>query len=168
VTRIDCSDVAATQGDAGETHFSHQYYRLAPRVIADVVQVIAGKPPNQISGRLPIPAVRKAGVPSSCRSIQRPARPCGSRSSPATVAALTRAKAGPRGAKRAGKARRRQSAIRVETGEAQRREEGEAAGRRLTPAAAARGSMRLVPVPRRAGLDRERHRQLTAAAGASP
>ena len=29
VTRIDCSDVAATQGDGGETHFGHQYYRLA-------------------------------------------------------------------------------------------------------------------------------------------
>src|SRR6478736_197236 len=56
VTRIDCSDVAATQGDHGETHFSHQYYRLAPRVIADVVQVFAGKQPSEITGRLADPA----------------------------------------------------------------------------------------------------------------
>jgi esterase/lipase superfamily enzyme len=104
VTRIDCSDVAATQGDAGETHFSHQYYRLAPRVIADVVQVIAGKPPNQISGRLPDPGGSQGGrafilpFDSGAGTALAAADP-----HPATVAALARAKAGPRGAKRAGK-----------------------------------------------------------------
>ncbi len=104
VTRIDCSDVAATQGDAGETHFSHQYYRLAPRVIADVVQVIAGKPPNQISGRLPDPGGSQGGrafilpFDSGAGTALAAADP-----HPATVAALARAKAAPRGAKRAGK-----------------------------------------------------------------
>ncbi len=52
VTSIDCSDVATTQGDHGESHFSHQYYRLSPCVIRDIVQVLAGIPPDQISGRL--------------------------------------------------------------------------------------------------------------------
>jgi esterase/lipase superfamily enzyme len=52
VTSIDCSDVASTQGDHGETHYRHQYYRLSPPVIRDVIQVIAGKAPDQIAGRL--------------------------------------------------------------------------------------------------------------------
>lgn len=104
VTRIDCSDVAATQGDGGETHFSHQYYRLASRVIADVVQVIAGKPPNQISGRLPDPGGSAGGrafilpFDSAAGTALAAADP-----HPATVAALAGAKAGARGAKRAGK-----------------------------------------------------------------
>ncbi len=104
VTRIDCSDVAATQGDAGETHFSHQYYRLAPRVIADVVQVIAGKAPNQVSGRLPDPGGSEGGrafilpFDSGAGTALAAADP-----HPATVAALARAKASPRGAKRARK-----------------------------------------------------------------
>ncbi|MFL5151030.1 MAG: alpha/beta hydrolase [Microvirga sp.] len=104
VTRIDCSDVAATQGDSGETHFSHQYYRLAPRVIADVVQVIAGKPPNQVSGRLADPGGSAGGrafilpFDSGAGTALAAADP-----HPATVAALARAKAGARGAKRAGK-----------------------------------------------------------------
>jgi hypothetical protein len=104
VTRIDCSDVAATQGDGGETHFSHQYYRLAPRVIADVVQVIAGKAPNQISGRLADPGGSAGGrafilpFDSGAGTALAAADP-----HPATVAALARAKAGARGAMRAGK-----------------------------------------------------------------
>lgn len=53
VTSVDCSDVASTQGDHGETHFSHQYYRLSSRVIGDVVQVLAGIKPGDIGGRLP-------------------------------------------------------------------------------------------------------------------
>ncbi|MFL5181656.1 MAG: hypothetical protein ACJ8CQ_14155, partial [Microvirga sp.] len=85
-------------------HFSHQYYRLAPRVIADVVQVIAGKAPNQISGRLPGPGGSEGGrafilpFDSGAGTALAAADP-----HPATVAALARAKAGARGAKRAGK-----------------------------------------------------------------
>ena len=132
VTRIDCSDVAATQGDSGETHFSHQYYRLAPRVIADVVQVIAGKPPNQISGRLPDPGGSAGG-----RAFILPFNSGGGTAlaaadpHPATVAALARAKAGPRGAKQAGKGAAKRNAGK-KTREAQRGNEGEAAGRRLS------------------------------------
>ncbi|HEY8337510.1 MAG TPA: alpha/beta hydrolase [Tardiphaga sp.] len=53
VTSVDCSDVGSTQGDNGETHYGHQYYRLSPWVIADVLQVLAGISPDQIVGRLP-------------------------------------------------------------------------------------------------------------------
>jgi hypothetical protein len=73
-------------------------------VIADVVQVIAGKPPNQISGRLPDPGGSQGGrafilpFDSGAGTALAAADP-----HPATVAALARAKAGPRGAKRAGK-----------------------------------------------------------------
>ena len=52
VTSVDCSDVASTQGDNGETHYGHQYYRLSPWVIKDAVQVLAGISPDQIEGRL--------------------------------------------------------------------------------------------------------------------
>ena len=113
VTRIDCSDVAATQGDSGETHFSHQYYRLAPRVIADVVQVIAGKPPNQISGRLPDPGGSAGGrafiLPfnSGAGTALAAADP-----HPATVAALARAKAGAARRQAGRQRRRRRSATR--------------------------------------------------------
>ena len=55
ITSIDCSDVSATQGDHGETHFSHQYYRLSSRVIGDVVQVLHGTSPDEIIGRLADP-----------------------------------------------------------------------------------------------------------------
>jgi esterase/lipase superfamily enzyme len=104
VTRIDCSDVAATQGDGGETHFSHQYYRLSPRVIADVVQVIAGKPPNQISGRLPDPGGSAGGrafilpFDSGAGTAVAAADP-----HPATVASLTSVGAAAGGRKRASK-----------------------------------------------------------------
>jgi hypothetical protein len=77
VTRIDCSDVAATQGDHGETHFSHQYYRLAPRVIADIVQVLAGTPPNAIAGRLADPTNRPG---AASRPSMRAPRTCPARS----------------------------------------------------------------------------------------
>lgn len=53
VTSIDCSDVASTQGDNGETHYGHQYYRLSPKVINDALQVLAGINPDKIDGRLP-------------------------------------------------------------------------------------------------------------------
>lgn len=53
VTSVDCSDVASTQGDNGETHYGHQYYRLSPWVIKDVLQVLAGVSPDKIEGRLP-------------------------------------------------------------------------------------------------------------------
>jgi esterase/lipase superfamily enzyme len=52
VTSVDCSDVGSTQGDNGESHYGHQYYRLSPWVIKDVVQVLAGISPDQIDGRL--------------------------------------------------------------------------------------------------------------------
>jgi esterase/lipase superfamily enzyme len=52
VTSVDCSDVGSTQGDNGETHYGHQYYRLSHWVIKDVIQVLAGISPDQIEGRL--------------------------------------------------------------------------------------------------------------------
>ena len=52
VTSVDCSDVGSTQGDNGETHYGHQYYRLSQWVIKDVIQVLAGISPDQIEGRL--------------------------------------------------------------------------------------------------------------------
>lgn len=52
VTSVDCSDVGSTQGDNGETHYGHQYYRLSHWVIKDVIQVLAGIAPGQIEGRL--------------------------------------------------------------------------------------------------------------------
>jgi esterase/lipase superfamily enzyme len=94
VTRVDCSDVAITQGDHGETHFGHQYYRLSPRVIADVVQVIAGKAPNQVAGRLPHPAGPAGGrnfilpFDSGAATIPASAAP-----HPLTAASLVSAKA---------------------------------------------------------------------------
>ncbi|MCC8963381.1 alpha/beta hydrolase [Bradyrhizobium sp. Pear76] len=53
VNSVDCSDVGSTQGDNGESHYGHQYYRLSPWVLNDVVQVLAGIPANKIAGRLP-------------------------------------------------------------------------------------------------------------------
>jgi len=53
VTSIDSSDVGSTQGDNGETHYGHQYYRLSPWVIRDVIQVLEGLSPDDIEGRLP-------------------------------------------------------------------------------------------------------------------
>ena len=53
VTSVDCSDVGSTQGDNGESHFGHQYYRLSHWVIKDVKQVLAGVRPDHIEGRLP-------------------------------------------------------------------------------------------------------------------
>jgi len=61
VTSIDCSDVSSTQGDNGQTQFGHQYYRLSPWVINDVVQVLDGKRPDQIQGRLRGPGDDKGG-----------------------------------------------------------------------------------------------------------
>ncbi|HEX2725324.1 MAG TPA: alpha/beta hydrolase [Beijerinckiaceae bacterium] len=55
VELVDCSDVATTHDDFGRTHFGHQYYRLSPRVVSDVVQVLAGRAPRQIGGRMPDP-----------------------------------------------------------------------------------------------------------------
>lgn len=52
VTSVDCSDVGSTQGDNGESHYGHQYYRLSPWVIKDVLQVLAGISPDKIEGRL--------------------------------------------------------------------------------------------------------------------
>jgi esterase/lipase superfamily enzyme len=52
VTSVDCWGVAATQGDNGAPHYGHQYYRLSPWVINDVVQVLAGTSPDHIRGRL--------------------------------------------------------------------------------------------------------------------
>lgn len=53
ITAIDATAVSWTTDDNGETHFRHQYYRLSPRVIADVVHVLAGLAPGDIPGRLP-------------------------------------------------------------------------------------------------------------------
>lgn len=61
VTSIDCSDVARTQGDQGQSHFSHQYYRLSQRVIGDVLQVLSGAEPGSIAGRLRDPAHPESG-----------------------------------------------------------------------------------------------------------
>lgn len=55
VTRIDVSAHSSTVGDVGESHFRHQYYRLAPGVIKDVRQVLAGKAPNRVKPRYPHP-----------------------------------------------------------------------------------------------------------------
>jgi esterase/lipase superfamily enzyme len=52
VTSVDCSDVSSTQGDNGESHYGHQYYRLSRWVIKDVLQVLAGVSPDKIDGRL--------------------------------------------------------------------------------------------------------------------
>ena len=52
VTSVDCSDVGSTQGDNGESHLGHQYYRLSHWVIKDVIQVLAGIDPKKIEGRL--------------------------------------------------------------------------------------------------------------------
>src|SRR5205814_2235685 len=52
VTSVDCSDVGSTQGDTGESHFRHPYYRLSTWVLKDVPQVEAGVSPDQIQGRL--------------------------------------------------------------------------------------------------------------------
>jgi esterase/lipase superfamily enzyme len=61
VELVDCSDVATTQDDFGRTHFGHQYYRLSSRVITDVVQVLAGRAPQQIGGRMLDPRGSQAG-----------------------------------------------------------------------------------------------------------
>lgn len=53
VTSVDCSGVGSTQGDNGESHYGHQYYRLSPWVIKDVLQVLAGVSPDKIEGRIP-------------------------------------------------------------------------------------------------------------------
>lgn len=53
VTSVDCSDVGSTQDDNGKTHQGHQYYRLSPWVLKDVIQVLAGIDPGHIEGRLP-------------------------------------------------------------------------------------------------------------------
>ena len=100
---IDCSDVAATQGDSGDTDFSHQHDRLAP-VIAYVAQVIAGS--RRTIFRVVSGSRRfgRAAVLHPAVLIWGPGRPRAADLHPATVAALAaRAKAGPRGAKRAGK-----------------------------------------------------------------
>ncbi|MDR6955026.1 esterase/lipase superfamily enzyme [Ancylobacter sp. 3268] len=52
---IDCADVCAT----GLTHANHQYYRIRPEVIADVRQVMAGKGPDQVTGRVAVRAGRQ-------------------------------------------------------------------------------------------------------------
>jgi esterase/lipase superfamily enzyme len=55
VTRVDVTAHSSTAGDVGESHFNHQYYRLAPGVIKDVRQVLAGKAPNRVKPRNPHP-----------------------------------------------------------------------------------------------------------------
>lgn len=55
VTRVDVSAHSRTYGDVGESHFRHQYYRLAPAVIKDVRQVLADKAPGEIEPRNPHP-----------------------------------------------------------------------------------------------------------------
>ncbi|MFG1376521.1 alpha/beta hydrolase [Xanthobacter autotrophicus] len=67
ITSINASDVGRTQDDAGKSHFGHQYYRLSPRVISDVVHVLSNIPPDQIPGRLGDPA-----EPASGRSYYLP------------------------------------------------------------------------------------------------
>ena len=61
VELVDCSDVATTHDDFGRTHFGHQYYRLSSRVITDVVQVLAGRPPREIGGRMLDPRGSQSG-----------------------------------------------------------------------------------------------------------
>lgn len=48
VTAVDCRDVSFTPSIA---HARHQYYRIAPEVVRDVRQVLAGKSPDEIKGR---------------------------------------------------------------------------------------------------------------------
>jgi esterase/lipase superfamily enzyme len=53
VTLIDCSDVSSTDP---MTDVRHQYYRKRAEVLADVRQVLAGKRPEDVTGRDWIPA----------------------------------------------------------------------------------------------------------------
>jgi esterase/lipase superfamily enzyme len=53
VTLVDCTEVSST---GSVTDANHQYYRKRAEVIADVRQVLAGKPPEAVTGREWIPA----------------------------------------------------------------------------------------------------------------
>lgn len=53
VTLVDCTDVSSTDS---VTDANHQYYRKRAEVIADVRQVLAGRPPEAVSGREWVPA----------------------------------------------------------------------------------------------------------------
>lgn len=83
VTSIDASAVGQTTGDHGETHFGHQYYRLAPRVVGDVVHVLANVRPDDIPGRLEDPS-----EPLSGGSFYLPYDEAAGRAVLASVAAL--------------------------------------------------------------------------------
>jgi len=61
VTLVDCTDVAET----GATDGCHQYYRKRAEVIADIRQVLAGKKPEEISGRKWIPSTSCFRIASS-------------------------------------------------------------------------------------------------------
>ena len=64
VTLVDCSEVSAT---SPITDARHQYYRKRAEVLADVRQVLAGKRPEDVTGRDWIPARNcfriRAGTP---------------------------------------------------------------------------------------------------------
>ena len=49
VCAVDCAGVSWTPGPA---HVRHQYYRLAPEVVADVRQVLSGRTPDEVKGRV--------------------------------------------------------------------------------------------------------------------
>jgi esterase/lipase superfamily enzyme len=54
VSLIDCWNVA----DDNDFWQAHQYYRLSPAVVKDIVQTLEGLPADRISGRDPLPAFR--------------------------------------------------------------------------------------------------------------
>ena len=51
VALVDCRHVDVSKDDIS----NHQYYRLNPKVLADVAQVLAGARPDEIEGRSPAP-----------------------------------------------------------------------------------------------------------------
>ena len=53
VTLVDCTQVSGT---SGLTDANHQYYRKRTEVIRDVQQVLAGKPPEAVTGREWVPS----------------------------------------------------------------------------------------------------------------
>lgn len=58
VSLIDCRDVDNSKKDGWPDIQVHQYYRLRPEVIADIIEVLAGKAPEAIPNRDYNPATR--------------------------------------------------------------------------------------------------------------
>lgn len=67
---IDCSDLLTAEGDNG----SHSYYRTSPGVRADLGQVLAGKPQDQIAPRQRVGQTNKYVLPFNPRTPHARAR----------------------------------------------------------------------------------------------